>query len=251
MPFDDRWFYGDAVFIIDPWVWLLVGTAVVLANTQSAISRTAWLVLGVIVTALVTGVAAVPAAAQWIWVAGFVAIIGVRAWGGVQHQLPRVATVGLACVTLYIAAMVAGSRLASRQASEWLAQRGEIGSVVMAGPFPANPFVRDIVVIDESHYHFLELNWLRPDRFAVAGPPISRGPSGPIIDAARTASHIRGLLTWIRFPAYSVETLTDGFRVTIRDVRYTRLEGLGLGTVNVELDRNLAARSPADETRRR
>ena len=251
MPFDDRWFYGDAVFIIDPWVWLLVGTAVVLANTQSAISRTAWLVLGVIVTALVTGVAAVPAAAQWIWVAGFVAIIGVRAWGGVQHHLPRVATVGLACVTLYIAAMVAGSRLASRQASEWLAQRGEIGSVVMAGPFPANPFVRDIVVIDESHYHFLELNWLRPDRFAVAGPPISRGPSGPIIDAARTASHIRGLLTWIRFPAYSVETLTDGFRVTIRDVRYTRLEGLGLGTVSVELDRNLAARSPADETRRR
>ena len=43
MPFDDRWFYGDALFIIDPWVWLLVGTVVVLANTQSAMSRTVWL----------------------------------------------------------------------------------------------------------------------------------------------------------------------------------------------------------------
>ena len=22
MPFDHRWFYGDAMFIIDPWLWL-------------------------------------------------------------------------------------------------------------------------------------------------------------------------------------------------------------------------------------
>ena len=244
MPFDGRWFYGDALFIIDPWVWLLIGAAVALANTQSVVSRAAWLILSVAVTALVTGVAAVPAAARWIWVAGLVAIMGVRIWNGAQHQLPRVATVGLSCLTLYIAAMVAGSRLASRQASDWLTQRGEIGSVVMAGPLPANPFVRDIVVVDERHYHFLELNWLRPDRFKVAGLPIPRGPTGPIIDAARTASHVRGFLAWVRFPAYSVETLADGFRVTIRDVRYTRVEGLGLGTVNVELDSNLAVRPP-------
>ena len=25
MPFDGRWFYGDAVFIIDPWLWLALG----------------------------------------------------------------------------------------------------------------------------------------------------------------------------------------------------------------------------------
>lgn len=28
MPFNDRWFYGDAVFIIDPWLWLVLGGAV-------------------------------------------------------------------------------------------------------------------------------------------------------------------------------------------------------------------------------
>ncbi|HET8771381.1 MAG TPA: metal-dependent hydrolase, partial [Gemmatimonadaceae bacterium] len=27
MPFSDRWFYGDAVFIIDPWIWLGLGAA--------------------------------------------------------------------------------------------------------------------------------------------------------------------------------------------------------------------------------
>jgi inner membrane protein len=29
MPFSDRWLYGDALFIVDPWLWLLLGTGVV------------------------------------------------------------------------------------------------------------------------------------------------------------------------------------------------------------------------------
>lgn len=29
MPFSERWFYGDAVFIIDPWLWLLLAAALV------------------------------------------------------------------------------------------------------------------------------------------------------------------------------------------------------------------------------
>src|SRR5581483_6531552 len=30
-PFSDRWFYGDALFIVDPWLWLLLGGAAGLA----------------------------------------------------------------------------------------------------------------------------------------------------------------------------------------------------------------------------
>ena len=29
MPFSGRWFYGDALFIVDPWVWLALGTGLV------------------------------------------------------------------------------------------------------------------------------------------------------------------------------------------------------------------------------
>jgi inner membrane protein len=28
MPFDGRWFYGDTLFIIDPWLWLILGVGV-------------------------------------------------------------------------------------------------------------------------------------------------------------------------------------------------------------------------------
>jgi inner membrane protein len=33
-PFDWRWFYGDAVFIIDPWLWLVLGAGVWLARRR-------------------------------------------------------------------------------------------------------------------------------------------------------------------------------------------------------------------------
>jgi len=36
MPFDRRWFYGDAVFIIDPWLWLALGAGVWLARRHGA-----------------------------------------------------------------------------------------------------------------------------------------------------------------------------------------------------------------------
>ena len=32
MPFSGRWFYGDTLFIVDPWVWLALGTGVLLAG---------------------------------------------------------------------------------------------------------------------------------------------------------------------------------------------------------------------------
>jgi len=34
MPFSNRWFYGDAVFIIDPWLWLTLGTGIWLTRRR-------------------------------------------------------------------------------------------------------------------------------------------------------------------------------------------------------------------------
>lgn len=34
MPFSGRWFYGDAVFIVDPWLWLMLGAGVWLARRR-------------------------------------------------------------------------------------------------------------------------------------------------------------------------------------------------------------------------
>jgi inner membrane protein len=34
MPFSERWFYGDSIFIIDPWIWLALGIGVWLARRR-------------------------------------------------------------------------------------------------------------------------------------------------------------------------------------------------------------------------
>jgi inner membrane protein len=34
MPFSGRWFYGDSLFIIDPWMWLTLGAGVLLARRR-------------------------------------------------------------------------------------------------------------------------------------------------------------------------------------------------------------------------
>ncbi|MEO7457885.1 MAG: metal-dependent hydrolase [Gemmatimonadaceae bacterium] len=37
-PLNDNWFYGDAIFIVEPWLWVLLGVALVM-NAHSARSR--------------------------------------------------------------------------------------------------------------------------------------------------------------------------------------------------------------------
>jgi inner membrane protein len=152
----------------------------------------------------------------------------------------------LACATVYIGLMLGGSRLAVWQVVDWLSARDDTPVEIMAGPLPANPFVRDVVVVDDEHYHFLEVDWLRENPVQIASPAIERGPSSddPVVKAAIAAPQVQGLMRWIRFPAYFVETLPDGYRVTIRDVRYARRMGPGLGDAVVELDEELRVTSP-------
>jgi inner membrane protein len=62
MPFRDRWFHGDALFIVDPWIWLALATALWLPH------RTAWRVrlVGGLVVAYILAMVAASAAAESI-----------------------------------------------------------------------------------------------------------------------------------------------------------------------------------------
>src|SRR5688572_28678606 len=37
MPFSNRWFYGDAVFIVDPWLWLTLGAGIWLTRRRGMV----------------------------------------------------------------------------------------------------------------------------------------------------------------------------------------------------------------------
>ena len=244
MPFDGRWFYGDALFISDPWVWLLAGAALVAGPARSAAGSAGWLALGAALTALIVVAGNAPRPVLLVWLAGLVVLAAVRARGLSPRETSRLATACLAGLALYMVAMAGASRLAVRQVADWLEARGAPFVDIMAGPFPAAPFVRDVVVADAHHYHFLELDWLRADPIRVSSPAVPRGAGDPIVAAALRAPQVQGIRTWLRFPVYTVEELADGYRVTIRDARYTRRPGPRFPDIAVELDRALRPRGP-------
>lgn len=247
MPFDGRWFYGDALFILDPLVWLLAGAAVVAANSRSTGGMAAWLALGLVMTLLLALLGSVPSGIWLLWLAGLAGIAAVRAQGISPPRNRRLATVALLVTATYMLAMAGASRLAARQAADWLTARGSAFEEIMAGPLPARPFVRDVVVADAEHYHFLEIDWLRSDSIRVSSPAMARGAGGPIVAAALAAPNVQGMRRWLRLPIYTVEPLPDGYRVTIRDVRYARRRGPAFPNGIVELDRNLQPRPPATD----
>ena len=248
MPFDGTWFYGDALFIIDPWIWLLGGATVVLGHSASRASVAGWGLLGTVGTA-VTGVvigfgrfADTPRPTALLWGAGLAVIVWLRATGRGRGRAPQIAAGCLVGVALYAAGMAAASRVAEGQAARLARDDGAAPVAVLAIPVPGNPFRRSIVVAEPAGYRFYELDWLarRPLR-PVAGP-VARGPEGPITAAALTAPHVRGFAAWKRFPAYAVEETADGYRVSIADMRYARGVGSGLGGAVVRLDRDLRVR---------
>lgn len=42
MPFSEEWFYGDALFIVDPWIWLALGAGVFLSRRRLRAGRARW-----------------------------------------------------------------------------------------------------------------------------------------------------------------------------------------------------------------
>ncbi len=245
MPFNDTWFYGDTLFIIDPWVWLLAGAGVVLARSESWRGISGWIVLGTAMTALITTADMVPGAAKIVWMAGIAVIVLVR-WTGWHRDAAQPVALGLlAAVVLYMAFMLAGARLTVWHARSHLAAGGIEATEVMANPLPARLLQRTGVAASETHYYRFRVNWMRPGSFELDGEPVPIVPPDRIVEAALGSPDVQGLRNWLRFPAYEVRRMDDGWRVFIRDLRYVHPEeesSPGIGMAVVDLDEELRVR---------
>lgn len=88
MPFSNQWFHGDAMFIVDVWLWLLFGGAVFIARrTQSFTpARIALLVAGIYIGAM-------------IWSASVARQRVIEAWRATRGETPRALMVGPVAIT--------------------------------------------------------------------------------------------------------------------------------------------------------
>src|SRR6476661_4260581 len=52
LPWNHRWFYGDFVFIVDPFIWLILGSACFLLTARTKLLKFLWLIIGVMLSGL-------------------------------------------------------------------------------------------------------------------------------------------------------------------------------------------------------
>ncbi len=242
MPFDDTWFYGDTLFIIDPWFWLLAGAGVVLARSESWKSISGWILLGTASTALVVSADVVPLAMKTIWLVGIACIIIVRWSGRYQGATQPIALVLLSALLLYIGFMIAGSALTTKHARAHFSEKGIVVNQIMANPLPARTLLRTGVAASDTHYYRFVINWTRPGSFKLIGDPTLIEEPNEVVQAAISTQEVRGLMNWIRFPFYESRKLDSGWQVIIRDLRFVEPDqdtAIGIGMAIVELDNEL------------
>jgi inner membrane protein len=147
-PFDERWYYGDAIYIVEPWFWAFLGVAAT-ANARSNRNRVALGVLcGALAAAFVrfggTSVAtvAVPALAA-----------SVLAWLARNWSPRKRSAAALATVVAYVAMMFGLRQLVREQvvASMKPMLRGELVDVVLS-PQPAKPFCWSAITIEKIEH---------------------------------------------------------------------------------------------------
>jgi inner membrane protein len=238
MPFSDRWFYGDALFIIDPWVWLALA-APLLAFTTSRRGRRAWVALGVAASLMVLMAPQVPTAARAVWVAAVLALSAYTAgvWRGSWSPAPGAGTRGaraaLLAVAAYIGAMVASDQLARGETLRAAAAAGLVPHDIMLSPTPANPLAAEIVVEVGEAYHFGRFDWLATPRVSWEHQSIPLGERTAAVLATLQLQEVRDFLRWSRFPYVQELETAEGHEVRFGDARYRGMGRGGLGGVRV------------------
>ena len=244
MPFDGRWFYGDAVFIIDPWLWLLLGGAALLTYSRSRLARVRWGVFLASASVLVvanTGL--VPAMSVVAWAAGVAAVVAVRWWlrAAPPPTLERAAQLGIALAAVYVATLIGASVAARDEVRAAAAARGIEAEAVSFAPAPADPFGGDVVIMTRDDYYTGRFDWLATPHVALDAGRVAR-PRGPLFEAAARARDARLYLAWARFPAVEVEpSPSGGTLVHFFDMRYRSMERLLGPTVRLDAAGTLAS----------
>ena len=256
LPLDGSWSYGDSLFIIDPWLWALLGAAAFLGRPWGPPGLVLWGVSAAAASALVLA-GPTPVAAKGLWTLIVLALATLTAArrppGPEAGRLAARTLTGLAL--LYVGAMVGLDQLARRDALAAARAAGVEGvAAVMVAPLPADPLGAEVLLLTPDGYLRGDHRWTRSPRVELGGPatPLRAGEPAvgsaaisAAVAAALTQADARHYLTWSRFPYFHVAASPTGWRVTISDARYDGRGTGSLGGVQVDVSREaVGGRAP-------
>jgi len=234
MPFSDRWFYGDLVFVVDPWIWLILGFSVVWFTLrqrerpgQRRLIALVWLAIGIPVSAVVALALRHPMADQpalsivprAVWFGGLAIVLVGLMFGWGQQGLGY-ARWSLLFLVVYWGGMWIGHQSAARQAAR---VRPADVSASATWPEPANPLLWESVCAAPGKVFYRRDDLIhRVDEQADLDPDWEEKPSiDPAIATALERSNAgRTFMSFARMPSAEVIERPDGYSVTLRDARF-------------------------------
>jgi inner membrane protein len=247
-PVDDTWYFGDAVFILEPWLWLLLGIAAAWNGGSGAGRLAVALPLGLLLAAAAR-MGVIPIEAVGLLAVGG----GIFAWAAFGLSPRARAAWGLAICAAIIGGLMGASRVARRAAVDSLRPvlQGPVRDVILT-PNPASPLCWSVIALElrerDAEYVLwrgtlsLAPEWIPPaacasQRLAGARETRSLGDGRFVLRDTRTQSLTRlrrlaggdcWVRAWLRFGRAPV--VEDG---SIYDLRFA--ERIGQNFSRMEL----------------
>ena len=243
LPWDPKWVYGDFVFIVDPYLWLILGGACFLLSAKTMTGKIVWGVVAAIITFLLVfsqRSSSLPniRVIALIWIVGLLALIVLFVKGAGRRWGRKIAFVAFALMLCHWGFLAfQHSRAVARaneEAARFVSPNGERVLRLAAMPTLANPFRWDCAFeTDQATYRF---NFGLSDE-APPGNVIrySKPPPG-LTDKVVEQRPGRIFLGFARFPVMRLEDpgCTSRTLVQLADLRYTE-PGSSRGTFALEL----------------
>ena len=263
LPWNARWFYGDMLFIVDPYIWLMLGGAVFLLTSNRRLKIVAWATLGSAITLLVLFAPVQRAMGSGdlrplhlIWIAGILGFIVLRIIKINERAGKSIAIAALALVIIYSGVLAAAHKIAYQRATdaanELIRPSGEIVQRMAAMPTLGDPR-RWLCVAetDRAIYRFVVrlgttpylVESPRPQSDSNHTPAIERfekTPGNELVNTAVRDPRAQILLGFARFPFAKVEDDNCVGRTVVEfaDLRYTEPgpQARGNFSLNVPVD---------------
>jgi len=243
LPWSQKWSYGDLVYIVDPYIWLILGGAVFLLTARTKVVKFIWAVIAMNLTVLIiasprSSGLPYPRLIALLWSVMIVVFVVLLVKGAPERWGRNIAYVALALVLCYWSLLAFAHSRAVTRGNEEAAKmaNGETVLRLAAMPRLANPFRWDCVFeTDRAMYRF-DLGLLSEGagntvRYEKPGPDLK-----PVVDYVSQQRPAQVFLGFARFPVLKLADPGCATRtlVQLADLRYTE-PGRSRGTFSLEL----------------
>jgi inner membrane protein len=233
LPWNSRWFYGDLLYIVDPFMWLMLGGAAFLLTSRTKFQRILWLALGVLLSWLVIfgpgrREFSSPRVLIGLWIAIVVLLIVLFVMKAGQRWGAQIAFVSLVLVACYLIGLGVAHRragsVATSVAQAIANEHQESVARLAVMPTLANPFRWDCAFETDAATYRFSLGIPNGDRdsILIRYPK----PTGVLAAAIQQVSDDRRTKIFLDFARFPVARLQDPActketLVQFADLRYT------------------------------